>query len=56
MILKVEPTRKINNFTMHADPAYKCMETFRGGFQWYLMEKKASVQISVLICKLEMEI
>ena len=25
---------------MDVDPAYKCIETFRGGVQWYMMGSK----------------
>ena len=30
----------IHNFNMDLDPGYKYIEKFRGGIQWYMMERK----------------
>ena len=40
MIFKGKPTGIIMNFTMDVDPAYKYIEKFHGGVQWYMMESK----------------
>ena len=40
MIFKSKKSGKIRNFTMDVDPGYKCIEKFRGGVQWYMMESK----------------
>ena len=40
MIFKGKRTGIIHNFTMDVDPGYKCIEKFRGGVQWYMMESK----------------
>ena len=40
MIFKGKRSGIIHNFTMDVDPGYKYIERFRGGIQWYMMEKK----------------
>ena len=40
MIFKGKRSGIIDNFTMDIDPGYKYIERFRGGVQWYMMEKK----------------
>ena len=38
---------------MDVDPGYKCIEKFRGGVQWYIMESKDN--ISSVCFKLKIE-
>ena len=40
MIFKGKRSGIIHNFTMDVDPGYKCIEKFRGGVQWYMMDTK----------------
>ena len=40
MIFRGKRSGIIHNFTMDVDPGYKCIEKFRGGVQWYMMESK----------------
>ena len=40
LIFKSKRSGIIHNFTMDINPAYKYIENFRGGVQWYMMESK----------------
>ena len=40
MIFKGKRSGIIHNFTMDVDPAYKYIEKFQGGVQWYMMHTK----------------
>ena len=39
MIFKGKRSRIIHKITMDVDPCYKNMEKFRGGVQWYMINK-----------------
>ena len=39
MIFKGKRSRIIHKFTMDVDLCYKYMEKFRGGVQWYMINK-----------------
>ena len=43
MIYRGKKSGIIHNFTMDVDPGYKCIEKFRGGGQWYMMESKGTI-------------
>ena len=43
MIFKGKRTGITHNFTMHVDPGYKCIEKFRGGVLYYMMESKDNI-------------
>ena len=49
MISKGKRTGMIPIFTMGVDPAYKYIDKFRGGFQWYIMELKTFSNISFIL-------
>ena len=40
---------------MDVDPGYKYIKKFRGGAQWYMMEKRTLFQVLVLYYKMKME-
>ena len=40
MIFRGKMSEIIHILTMDVDPGYKCIENFRGGIQWYMMESK----------------
>ena len=40
MIFKGKRSGIFHNFTMDVDSGYKYIEKFRGGVQWYMMERK----------------
>ena len=43
MIFKGKRIGIIHNFTMNVDAGYECIEKFRGGVQWYMMESKDTI-------------
>ena len=40
MIFRGKRYGVIHNFTREVDPGYKCIEKFRGGVKWYMMQSK----------------
>ena len=40
MIFRARKTNIIHNCAMDADPGYEYIEKFRGGVQWFMMERK----------------
>ena len=40
MIFKGKRSGRIHNFTMYVNSDLKCIEKFRGGVHWYMMESK----------------
>ena len=54
MIFRGQRSTLFHNFTMDVDLGYKCIEKFRGGVQWYMMESKDI--ISSISFKIKMKI
>ena len=43
MIYRGKQSNIIHNFTMDVSQGYRCIEKFRGGVQWYMMESKGII-------------
>ena len=53
MIFKGELSGMFHNFTKDVDPGYKCIEKFRCGVQWYMMESKDVISSKCFKLKIE---